>query len=183
MGNRRWKSSARLAAFLLLILPLLNQCISPPVPYKAYSGNERPVNQLALIQGAGYVRQDWLNRYVDRVRFLSIDGHDIENSEHFNELLVAPGLHEITVYFSWDMGSQRGLAPALVDYASSRNTLSRTLTFNVNGDRIYLVSGEPAFVEDAVEDITGLAHVDFWVEDEYGNIVVSREQGRYVPGR
>jgi len=30
-------------------------------------------------------------------------------------------------------------------------------------------------------DITTLSHVDFWLEDEDGNEIVSKEAGRYNP--
>lgn len=168
-------------SLLVLILPLLAACVAPQSPYKAYVGEERSSAQLALLKGAFYSRRDWLNRYVDTIRFLSVDGQQIENSGRFDEILVTPGAHEITVYFSWDTGSQRGLAPALVDYASTKGTLSRTFTVNVNAGQLYHVRGNPIFVEDKSRDITGLTHVDFWVEDEYGNMVVSKEQGRYIP--
>jgi hypothetical protein len=169
------------AALLFLALSQLVACAGPIGPYKAYEGEERAQTQLALLRGAFFSRQDWLNRYVDTIRFLSVDGQSIDNADSVNEILVTPGLHEITVYFSWDTGSQRGLAPALVDYAVTGEALSRTFTFNVDAGQLYHVRGNPIFAEEDTRDITGLTHVDFWVEDDFGNMVVGREQGRYVP--
>jgi len=177
----RIKIKLPLLFLLVLILPQLVACMAALGPYKAYEGEERAQTQLALLRGAFFSRQDWINRYVDTIRFLSVDGQPIYNSNSVDEILVSPGTHEITVYFSWDTGSLRGLAPALIDYASTRSSLSRTFTFNVSAGRLYHVRGNPIFVEDESRDITGLTHVDFWVEDDRGNMVVSREQGRYIP--
>jgi len=175
-------SRSTLTRTLVLLLGVfaLSACITPPEPFRAYQGSAVE-EQLASFTGAAFFRQDWLNRYVDAVRFMNVNGEAIENSENINEILVRPGVHEITVYFSWDTGSQRGLAPALVDYAASRDTLSRTLRVNATAGRRYMVYGDPVFAAGGSRDITGLAYVDFWIEDEFGNPVVTREQGRYVP--
>ena len=162
------------------LILMLNQCISTPEPYKGYLGEERSAQQLALLRGAKFSRQDWLNRYVDTIRFMSVDGSSIENSERYDELQLAPGFHDVMVYFSWDTGSQRGLAPAMVNYASSRDTVSRALRFNALAGEIYYVKGEPVF-NSTVQDITTLAHVNFWVEDDEGNMIVTPEEGKYVP--
>ena len=178
-----YKFRSTLLRFLtaMALLSALIQCAVPREPYKAYAGEPRSESQLVLLRGAIFSRQDWLNRYVDAIRFLSVDGRAIENSENFNEILVTPGFHDITVYFSWDTGSQRGLAPALVEYASTRSTVSRSLTLNAEAGKLYHVRGDPVFVQDEGRDITGLAYVDFWIEDESGNIVGSPDQGRYIP--
>lgn len=175
-GNNRYFRFLPLVVCLLLV-----NCITPQEPYKAYEGEERSRSQLALLVGEIFLRQDWINRYIDKIRFLSVDGRDIDNSLRFDEILITPGRHDIRVYFSWDTGSQRGLAPALVEYSSTRTTVSRTLSFNARAGRRYHVRGDPVYVADQERDITTLAYVDFWIEDENGNTVVSREEGRYVP--
>lgn len=136
--------------------------------------------QVVTLEGAQFLRQDWLNRYVDAVRFSQVDDLSIDNSIAYNRLEIAPGYHDITVYFYWDMGSARGLAPALVSYAASRETLSRTLRFNARAGETYRVMAEPFFSSDR-QDITTLTHVNFWVEDEAGNEIVSQNEGRYIP--
>ena len=69
---------------------------------------------MAILEGSQYLRQDWLNRYIDSVRFEQVDGEAIVNSVEHERVENKLGAHEIVVYFYWDMGSARGLAPALV---------------------------------------------------------------------
>ena len=90
------------------------------VPYQAYSGDRLPANAVAILEGSQYPRQDWLNRYIDAVRFAQVDGEAVFNSVGHERIEIKPGAHEIAVYFYWDMGSARGLAPALVSYAAAR---------------------------------------------------------------
>jgi len=166
--------------FLILVsLSVLGGCLSGGA-YQAYSGERRSDMQVATLEGAQFLRQDWLNRYIDAVRFSQVDDLTIDNSVLYNRLEITPGYHDITVYFYWDMGSARGLAPALVSYAASRDSLSRTLRFNARAGERYRVLAEPSFSADR-QDITTLTHVDFWVEDSAGNAIVSRREGRYVP--
>lgn len=148
--------------------------------FQAYSGAERSELQVAQILGESYLRQDWLNRYVDSVRFARVDDMLIEESTVFNRVEVAPGYHDIRVYFYWDLGTQRGLAQALVQYASTQDSLSRTLRFNALAGERYTVRAEPVFKEGR-RDITNIDHVNFWVEDSRGNLIVSREAGSYNP--
>jgi len=147
-------------------------------PYRAYSGDRLPVNAVATLEGSQYLRQDWLNRYIDAVRFAQVDGEAIINSVEHERVEIKPGAHEIAVYFYWDMGSARGLAPALVSYAAARESLSRILRFEAVAGEVYRVMAEPQFSSDR-QDITTLSHVDFWVEDSNGAAVVSRARGSY----
>lgn len=167
----------------LLLWPLLVvlfSCSSSQVPYKGYAGDERPASALALVRGDFFYRKDFLNSYVDAVRFQRVDNHVIENSRAWAEVLLAPGARELEVYYSWDMGARIGLAPALVSYASSREAISRTLHLNVEAGRRYAVKAEPVFNGNPGV-IGSLVHVDFWVEDDAGRVVLSREEGRYKP--
>jgi len=168
------------ALCFLLVSILLAACASSTA-YQAYPGPARPASQVAVLVGQQYLRNDWLNRYVDAVRFSHVDGEPIERSQNYSRVEITPGEHSVTVYFYWDMGSQRGLAPALVQYASSRQTLSRTLSFQTRPGVQYTVMAEPVFTEAGQRDITNLAYVDFWVMDERGNQVLDREHGRYIP--
>ncbi len=156
----------------------LSACTIIDVPYRAYDGVELPLSQLALVKGDFYYRKDWLNSYVDAVRFQRVDDHDIENSRAWGEVLMQPGLRELEVYYSWDMGARIGLAPALANYASSRETVSRTLQFRAEPGKTYSVKAEPVFSGNP-GDIASLDYVDFWVEDSEGRIVLSREEGRF----
>lgn len=150
--------------------------------YRLYEGGARPPDEVAVVEGAQFLRQDWLNRYVDAVRFAEVDGVPVENSPLHSRIEVEPGVREFEVYFSWDMGSARGLVLALVDFVSTRETISRTLRFETRAGARYVVRARPVF-GDGREDIITLQHVDFWVEDSEGNEIVSREEGRYVPER
>lgn len=170
------------ALFLLLGTLLLANCTTVEVPYKAYAGDPRPASELALVSGDFYYRKDWLNSYVDAVRFLKVDGHEIENSRAYEQILLTPGERELEVYYSWDMGARIGLAPALVSYASNRESISRTLRIQAEAGKTYSVKAEPVFNGDP-SDIGSLAHVDFWVEDSDGRVVLSKEEGRFRPAR
>jgi len=161
------------------VLLLLTGCAGSDT-YKAYSGAPREKLQVATLSGSQYVRRDTINRYIDAVKFSGIDGKPIENSLGYNLVEVAPGFHDVSVYYYWDMGSQRGLASALVSYASDRDSLNRTLRFNAQAGKTYLVKAKPSFTGDD-EDITSLSHVDFWIEDQNGVEIVSKKAGRYQP--
>ena len=166
--------------FLLGLSLLLTACLGAALPFKAYIGEQRDSHRLALFEGEVYTRNVWINRYQDSVRFYSVDDNTISMSENYASIQVEPGFHDIRVYFSWDMGSERGLAPALVNYAASRETTSRTPRLNALAGSVYRVRGEPVFEGDG-RDITSLAYVNFWIEDDRGNIIVSKEDGKYIP--
>ncbi|NKB32200.1 MAG: hypothetical protein GKR91_03800 [Pseudomonadales bacterium] len=165
----------------LVLLPLILSSCAGYSTFQAYQGDTRSDMQVATLSGAQYLRQDWINRYIDSVRFTSVDEIQVDNSREYNTVAIAPGFHDITVYFYWDLGSTRGLAPALVSYAASRETLSRTLRFNARAGETYTVHAQRVFDEaEEQRDITTIDHVDFWVEDESGYEIVSREDGRYI---
>lgn len=159
---------------------MLSACSTDIGVYKAYLGTPRADLQVAQVSGAQFIRTDWINRYIDAVRFLAVDDMIIENPEEFRSIQIKPGYHDLKVYFSWDTGSQRGLAPALVNYAASRDTMNRTLRFNALSGERYTVQAEPVF-NSRRNEITDLLYVDFWIEDRAGNEIVSRESGRYLP--
>lgn len=171
------RSTCSLPMALLLSL-LLSACTVIETPYRAYEGEERPLAELALVRGDYYLRKDWLNSYVDAVRFQRVDDRIIENSRAWDEVLLQPGERELEVYYYWDMGARMGLAPALASYASSRETMSRTLRLNVEPGKVYSVKAEPSF-SGSPGDITTLDHVDFWVEDSEGHVVLSRTEGAF----
>lgn len=129
-------------------------------PYEVYSGDRLPANATAVLEGSQYLRQDWLNRYIDAVRFAQVDGEAIVNGVEHERFEIKPGAHEIAVYFYWDMGSARGLAPALVSYAAARESLSRILRFEAAAGEVYRVMTEPQFSSNR-QDITTLSHVNF----------------------
>ena len=164
---------------LLTVLSVLLTSCTGFSTFQAYEGELRSNMQVALLSGVQYLRQDIINRYIDSVRFTSVDEIQVDNSREYNSVAVAPGFHDVTVYFYWDLGSQRGLAPALVSYASSRETLSRTLRFNARAGTSDTVHAQPVFADEQ-KDITTMSHVDFWVEDELGNEIVTRAEGRYI---
>lgn len=172
-GRKVCRTIAIIAAFVVL-----TSCVVVETPYRAYEGDERPASELALVRGDYFYRKDWLNSYVDAVRFQSVDGHVIENSRAWEEVLVSPGELEVEVYYYWDMGARMGLAPAIANYASSRETVSRTLTFNAERGKVYKVKAAPK-LSGSPGDITSLDYVDFWVEDSEGRIVLSRAEGRF----
>ena len=175
--SRVWVGS-RLGACAIMLGLLLTGCAGSGT-YRAYEG-ERSDLSVAVISGENYLRQDWLNRYVDSVRFQRVDDTVIEESLIYNQVEVAPGFHEVEVFFYWDLGNQRGLAQALVQYAATRESLSRTLRFNARAGERYTVRAQPVFGQ-GLREITNLSHVNFWVEDSDGNVIVTREQGRYIP--
>ena len=166
---------------LIALLGCLLSSCSSSLTYKAYQGEPKAPLRVSHIRGSQFIRQDSINRYVDAVKFARIDETEIDDGSSFRSVEVEPGFHDIEVYFYWDMGSQRGLAPALVSYASSQDNLSRTLRFNARAGMEYTVKAQPYFSESKKQDITTLSHVDFWVEDMNGVEIVSKEAGRYNP--
>jgi hypothetical protein len=136
--------------------------------------------QLATVQGGSFIRVEMLNRYLDTIRFIEVDGIPVTNSDQHRSIQITPGFHDIKVYFSWDLGSQRGLAPAMVDYSKNRENISRTLRFNARVGESYSVMATPVF-DDTRHNITSLSYVDFWVENDEGTDIVSKEAGRYQP--
>lgn len=170
-------TNATKTLLLSMLLLTLVACAAPP-PYKAYFGDPRQDMQLATVQGASFIRTDLLNRYIDTIRFIEVDGIPVTNSDQHRAIQIDPGYHDIKVYFSWDLGSLRGLAPAMVDYSKTRENISRTLRFNARPGEAYSVMAKPYF-NNARHDITTLTHVDFWVLDEDGYEIVSKEAGRY----
>ncbi|MEX0964737.1 MAG: hypothetical protein WDZ52_11925 [Pseudohongiellaceae bacterium] len=166
---------------LLLAAVLLGLvACAAPVPYKAYFGDPRQDMQLSKVQGGSFIRTELLNRYIDTIRFTEVDDIPVTNSDQHRAIQITPGFHDIRVYFSWDTGSLRGLAPAMVVYSRTRENISRTLRFNARAGETYTVMAKP-FFDAARHDITTLTHVDFWVLDEEGNEIVSKEAGRYKP--
>lgn len=157
---------------------VLTSCVAIETPYRAYDGAEQPLSELALMRGDYYYRKDWLNSYIDAVRFQRVDDRVIENSRAWDEVLMRPGQREIEVYYYWDMGARMGLAPAIANYARTRDTVSRVLTFNAEPGKVYEVKADPKF-SGSPGDITSLVYVDFWVEDSEGHIVLSRAEGRF----
>lgn len=168
-------ASCRLLAACCFLL--LSSCAVVDIPYVAYDGGERPRSELALLKGDYYYRKDWLNSYVDAVRFHRVDKYNIENSRAWDEVLVQPGLQTIEVYYSWDMGARMGLAPAIASYAASREALSRSLQFHAEAGKSYAVKAAPVF-SGSTGDITSIDYVDFWVEDSDGRVVLSRDEAR-----
>lgn len=76
--------------------------------YQACSGDRLTANAVAILEGSQYLRQDWLNRYIDAVRFAQVDGEAPVNSVEHEHVEIKPGAHEFAVYFYWDIGSAPG---------------------------------------------------------------------------
>lgn len=171
--------STRKLALISTLLLLLSSCATQ-APFKAYLGAPLQDMQLSTVQGRTFVRTELLNRYIDTIRFMEVDGIPVTNSERHSAIQITPGYHDIRVYFSWDIGSLRGMAPAMVDFARTRDHISRTLRFNARAGESYTVLADVHFDDDR-HDITTLSHVDFWVVNEDGAEIVSREAGRYNP--
>mgnify|MGYP000601497942 CR=1 FL=1 len=170
----------RVAGLGLLLGAALSGCVSSATSFRAYVGDIRSAMQVAIINGGELVRSDLMNRYVDVVRFLRVDEMDIASESQVASVEVVPGYREIEVFYSWDHGSQRGLAPALVDYAATQESISRVLRFYARSGETYTVRAEPSFQGER-RDITTLAYVDFWVEDAEGGAVVAPERATITP--
>jgi hypothetical protein len=136
--------------------------------------------RLASVQGGGLIRVEMLNRYLDTVRFIEVDGIPVTNSDQHRAVQITPGFHDIKVYLSWDLGSQCGLAPAMVDYSKNGENISRTLLLNARAGESYSVMATPVF-DNSPHKITSLSYVDFWVENDKGAEIISKEAGRYQP--
>ncbi len=101
---------------MLLLLPLLAilaACNGFSTAYKAYGGERLQPLQISTVEGAQFLRQDLINRYVDAVRFATVDGTSIANSNAYTALEIAPRLPDLRGYFYRDPGRPPGPAPAL----------------------------------------------------------------------
>lgn len=163
-----------LVSLALLLACVLGACASVREPLKAYAGDPLPESELALVSGDVFYRKDWLNSYVDSVRFIRVDDHQIDNNRAYDELFLQPGSRELEVYYSWGMGARIGLAPAMVNYAASREAISQVLILEAKAGEHYFVRMKPVFSGHG-SDINSLDYVEFWVEDSSGR-VVSRAQ-------
>lgn len=159
---------------LLLVLGL-QSCTTVREPLKAYAGDPLPASELALVSGDVFYRKDWLNSYVDAVRFIRVDENEIDNNRAYDELYLEPGSREIEVYYSWGMGARIGLAPAMVNYAASREAISQVLQLEAEAGQHYFVRMRPVFSGQGT-DINSLDYVEFWVEDASGRVVSRPEE-------
>ena len=175
------KSTANAQKTLLLsaLLLILAACAAG-TPSKVYFGDPRQDMQLATVQGGSFIRVEMLNRYLDTIRFIEVDGIPVTNSDQHRSTQITLGFHDIKVYFSRDLGSLRGLAPAMFDYSKNRENISRTLRLNARAGESYSVRATPVF-DESPHNITSLSHMDFWVENDEGVEIVSKEAGRYQP--
>ena len=162
---------------LALVAATLVSCTSMSSTFTATVGELGGSVQSAMIRGGEMVRTDLMSRYVDMVRFLRVDDHRLASTDKIGAVEVPAGQHEIEVYYSWDHGSQRGLAPALVDYALAQAEVRRVLRFDAQPGETYTVQAEPKFQGER-RDITTLSHVEFWVEDQAGTVVASADSRR-----
>lgn len=171
-------SCCAISRFLLaLVAATLVSCTSMSSTFTATVGELGGSVQSAMIRGGEMVRTDLMSRYVDMVRFLRVDDHRLASTDKIGAVEVPAGQHEIEVYYSWDHGSQRGLAPALVDYALAQAEVRRVLRFDAQPGETYTVQAEPKFQSER-RDITTLSHVEFWVEDQAGTVVASADSRR-----
>lgn len=171
-------SCCAISRFLLaLVAATLVSCTSMSSTFTATVGELGGSVQSAMIRGGEMVRTDLMSRYVDMVRFLRVDDHRLASTDKIGAVEVPAGQHEIEVYYSWDHGSQRGLAPALVDYALAQAEVRRVLRFDAQPGETYTVQAEPKFQGER-RDITTLSHVEFWIEDQTGTVVASADSRR-----
>ena len=171
-------SCCTISRFLLaLVAATLVSCTSMSSTFTATVGELGGSVQSAMIRGGEMVRTDLMSRYVDMVRFLRVDDHRLASTDKIGAVEVPAGQHEIEVYYSWDHGSQRGLAPALVDHALAQAEVRRVLRFDAQPGETYTVQAEPKFQGER-RDITTLSHVEFWVEDQAGTVVASADSRR-----
>ena len=170
-------ANAHKTLLLSALLLTLTACATS-TPYKAYFGDPRRDIQLATAQGDSFIRVEMLNRCLDTIRFIEVADMPVINSDQHRSIQITPGFHDIKVYFSWDLGSQRGLAPAMVDYSKKRENISRTFHFNARAGESYSVMANPVF-DDSRHNITILSYMDFWVENEEGAEIGFMEAGRF----
>ena len=68
----------------------------------------------------------------------------------------------------------------MVDYSKNRENISGTLHLNARAGESYSVRATPVF-DESPHNITSLSYMDFWVENDEGVEIVSKEAGRYQP--
>ena len=75
--------------------------------YQAYSGDRLTANAVAILEGSQCLRQDWLNRYIDAVRFAQVDGEAIVNSVEHVRVEIKPGDHKLPFTFTGTWAAPR----------------------------------------------------------------------------
>ena len=68
----------------------------------------------------------------------------------------------------------------MVDYSKNRENISGTLRLNARAGESYSVRATPV-CDDNPHNTTSLSYMDFWVENDEGVEIVSKEAGRYQP--
>ena len=151
----------RLSALLLT----LAACVAE-TPYKTYYGDLRQDMPLVIVQWVSFIRVEMLNRYHDTSRFIEVDGIPVTNSDQNRLIQITAGFHDIKVYFSWGLGSQRGLASALVEHSKNRGNISKTLRLNAPSGEFYLVMAVPGVRWQSTEHrqlvVCGLLGGEWW---------------------
>ena len=121
---------------------------------------------LVTFQWVSFIRVEMLNRYHDTSRFIEVDGIPVTNSDQNRSIQITAGFHDIKVYFSWGLGSQRGLASAMVEYSKNRGNISKTLRLNARSGELYLVMADPGVRWQSTEHrqlvVCGLLGGEWW---------------------
>ena len=70
-------------------------------PYRAYSVDQLSAYSVTTLEGSQYLHQDWVNHYVDVMRFAPVNRKVIVDSAEYEPLKIKSGSHETAVYFCW----------------------------------------------------------------------------------
>ena len=70
-------------------------------PYRAYSVDQLSAYSVTTLEGSQYLHQDWVNHYVDVMRFAPVDRKVIVDSAEHEPIKIKSVSHETAVYFCW----------------------------------------------------------------------------------
>ena len=70
-------------------------------PYRAYSVDQLSDYSVTTLEGSRYLHQDWVNHYVDVIRFAPVDRTVMVDSSKHEPTKIKSGSHETAVYLCW----------------------------------------------------------------------------------
>ena len=70
-------------------------------PYRAYSVDQLSAYSVTTLEGSQYLHQDWVNHYVDVMRFAPVDRKVMVDSAEQDPTKIESGSYETAVYSCW----------------------------------------------------------------------------------
>ena len=128
-------------------------------------------------RGFEYLHQDWVNHYVDVMRFVPVDRKVIVDSAEHEPIKSNRVLTKLPF-----TSARRGQCPwsdsCPASDAAAREPMSRTLRLEALVGEYYRAMAEQKSSSDR-QVTTTLSHVNVWVKDSIGSTSVSNAKGTF----